>query len=30
MRFRQGGLVMHPEDYDDEKDKQVKPVRTYY
>ena len=30
MRFRQGGLVMHPEDYDDEKDKQVKPVRNYY
>jgi len=30
MRFRQGGLVMHPEDYDDEKDKQVKPTRTYY
>ena len=29
MRFRQGGLVQHPEDYLDEKE-QVKQTRVYY
>jgi len=28
MRFRQGGLIKHPEDYIDEK--QPKPNRVYY
>jgi hypothetical protein len=28
MRFRQGGLVPHPEDY--EEDKIIKTKRTYY
>ena len=27
VRFRQGGLVMHPEDYDDEKDKQMETCK---